>query len=393
MQYNINDLSLQLVDQLPGDPISLGINYEYCTQYRKATSAVIRRYALQATARWLRPKNRVAWCHRKIAYGEDHVEIWKTKETANFRKMAACGSVWDCAVCSARISEVRKNELEQAYQESKKRGYWCYFLTLTFSHKKSDRINILVNSFNQVIRKFRNSRTWKGFVDTFGVIGTVTAFETTWGLSGWHPHKHILIFTDRKIDNLKDMLEEWEGLLFDAYNLQLVKHGLSAKEGIGLKLDFVAEKSDLIARYISKWTVEIEITKSNQKKGRKENLSVNDLLILAFAGKTWAADLWIEYSKAMFRKNQLTWTPGLKKRLGLVQDVTDQEAAEGKADQPSDYICSLGYWDLKKILANDIRGEVLLEAAKGLESLKAYLKLFDIEIEVDNDAERLDQED
>jgi hypothetical protein len=43
--------------------------------------------------------------------------------------------------------------------------------------------------------------------DRFGLVGYVRATEVTHGRSGWHPHLHVLLMTDRvlTLDELREL--------------------------------------------------------------------------------------------------------------------------------------------------------------------------------------------
>ena len=63
-------------------------------------------------------------------------------------------------------------------------------------------------------------------------------------------------------------------------------------------------------------------------------------------------------------RQQLVWSKGLRKKLGLAQEKTDQELAEEEREQA--YILaqlSISQW--QQVLGNDIRAELLEVAATG----------------------------
>ena len=60
------------------------------------------------------PAERVCYCLRRPVPDATEVEVWRDPrhEAAHYKRLFVCGSVWMCAVCAARISEVRRGRAE-----------------------------------------------------------------------------------------------------------------------------------------------------------------------------------------------------------------------------------------------------------------------------------------
>ena len=88
------------------------------------------RFALQSVARSILPKSRTAKCLRIRAYQRD-VEVWKSKEhnTASYGGLQTCGSVWTCPVCSSKIAERRRVEIQGAIATHRAQGGEVQLLT------------------------------------------------------------------------------------------------------------------------------------------------------------------------------------------------------------------------------------------------------------------------
>ena len=74
------------------------------------------------------------------------IEIHKglTNGKAFYHGLMACGSVWTCPVCAAKIAERRRLELKQAIEAAKVKGFGVYFVTLTIPHGVGDDLHQLL---------------------------------------------------------------------------------------------------------------------------------------------------------------------------------------------------------------------------------------------------------
>jgi hypothetical protein len=120
------------------------------------------------------------------------------------------------------------------------------------------------------------------------------------------------------------------------------------------------------ADYISKWGAASELTKSSLKIGQEvAHYTPFDLLYLyGGEGKKWAGDAFKEYAGAMRGVNQIRWSKGLRKLLGLGLDVTDSELVESPEEDDS-ILAQLTIDQWKIILKHDKRGELLAVADTG----------------------------
>ena len=99
------------------------------------------RYALQRTAQSLlwdtnaEKQHRTCTCHRNVA--SDGVPVYRTVDgsDARFGNLISCGSVWSCPVCSARITESRRADMQTAQSAWLIEGGSCLLMTLTFPHE------------------------------------------------------------------------------------------------------------------------------------------------------------------------------------------------------------------------------------------------------------------
>jgi hypothetical protein len=301
------------------------------------TDALIsERYMLLSSVRHLMPFSRTAKCNRLTRGGTD-VTVLKNTEynSVNFSGLQTCGSPWSCPWCSSKISERRKNEVVQALDSHLSKNGTLYFITLTFRHTKEQDLKQLRDLQTKALAYFRNSRTYKKYLQLIGYTGLIRALEVTWGISnGWHPHTHEIVFADNKVS-----FQSIKRLLFPAWVSACIKVGLSApsfKRGIDIR---GGEKA---GDYVNKYGN--ELTKSHFKKAKGDRFSPFDLLRSYFFDnvKLHGAKF-VQFSEGMQGSRQLYWTNGLKDKFGIT-DKIDKDLA----DEIQESAYSLGNITLEK---------------------------------------------
>ena len=188
----------------------------------------IRNFALQHQAGLiLGKKSRVCGCgKRKINKDLPRGVVYNGKtQKAHINNVQYCGSVWVCAECARKITEQRKQEIALAatewtkgvcrlyfdYSEYHKdfvgpvrpkieyiRGY-VYMITLTNSHNASHSLEFQREGQKKAMKRFFEGRTSTALMQRLGKRYHVTNYEVTLGQNGWHPHHHILVFSDKNL--------------------------------------------------------------------------------------------------------------------------------------------------------------------------------------------------
>lgn len=257
-----------------------------------------------------------------------HVEVWQSAKTnlAYYGGLVVCGSVWDCLPCAGKISEERSDEIRQAVEVWEGLGNTVIMLTQTFPHYSKQKCKELRLKFGKARIHQKNSRSWKSLKKQKCLVGEIYRVEVTVGQNGWHIHSHALLFLQGKqsLTN-EDFYHTWSSAC--------VASGLpSPSKAHGVSISTPKQKADYIAKQgkeTSNWTLEAEMTKGHIKRGGREGLTPFDLLrAYRDTNEQHYADMFHEYSKTFKGTRQLVWSPGLRKRLGLKKELTDQEAAE-----------------------------------------------------------------
>lgn len=322
------------------------------------------RYQMQSVAKHMLPKNRVGICLRHQIERYGGVDLYKHRSTqkAFYGGLMVCGSVWTCPVCASKISERRRTELKTAFKAHLDGGGYCTMLTLTFSHSSRDKLDDLLIALGKSINKFRSGKRYNNIRKEIGLIGSIRAFEITYGVNGWHPHIHLLFMHDNEIESWD--WADMEDKLYSLWSGACAANGLECSRQHGLKIHDAAEASTYIGKWgdlmDKRWGTDSEMTKANIKKGRAGSMTPFDFLrVVIQDGDLEYQDKFQEYAKATKGKRQLVWSPGLKDRF-LIEEKTDEEVATEKVEE-ADLLGTLDWKDWRYILHNDLRFKLLKE--------------------------------
>jgi len=313
---------------------------------------------MQRAAGRLLPHERVANCLRLRVPNTEGVEVYRREDSATYyANLQACGSVWCCPVCAAKVSERRRVELVQALEEWKRRGGQVYLVTLTVPHYAGYKAFGLVETVLDLVRKF-----WSGRGAASGILpgyaGQIRALEVTHGENGWHPHVHILVFLERALED-SEVFTVWEAL-YARWSSLVGASGLGTPNKHGLTLQDGSEA----AKYAGKWGLPEELTKAHIKQARRRGRTPFALLADHLDGDDQAGRLFREFARAFKGKRQLFWSRGLRDLLGLAHEKSDDELA-ASVDALDALLGVLEPDDWRLVLQRELRGEVLEVARSG----------------------------
>lgn len=337
------------------------------TAFRIVLQTRSERYSLQQTAQVVtgqiaqslnqpgqRPviSDRVTYCgsscegHAVIKkYGSDN----ERQGRALFSGLHVCGNQWLCPVCSQLVSEYRADEMRQALDWAKSKGYHCELHTLTLRHGVNDTLESLVSGMAEAWRWLTSHKAFKALKSLHGYVGYMRSMEVTHGQHGWHPHYHLILISERPFapDRLR-LSSLWcnavarQGLpepdLFHGYD---IRDGSEAGTYLNKFADDTKLDSSSPERVLTRkgdavtWDAADEMTKYHSKKGRSGSLTPFDFLrVLRMSWITGQTDdvprfkgLWQEYALAMRGRSRVQWSRGLRALVGLDQ-IDDQEALE-----------------------------------------------------------------
>lgn len=270
---------------------------------------------------------------------------------AGFGGVMRCGSVWICPTCSARILHERQVEIGRAldaHYEDRAAGRQVAFLTLTMRHRDGQRADELWNALGYAWGSVTGGKIWQRESAAHGLAGWVRVVEVTHGRNGWHIHIHALLLLDRA--DAAGMvtpaeLNAWRLSIAGRWSRALERKGLSPALARAQDMQLVADSTDPLAAYFTKQTdtpsdeLARELTQSAAKVGKTR--SPWRILDGVIAGDADELRLWHEFEKASKGRRQMTWSRGLRDRLGLDEPLSDQDIAETEAGDASDTLCQI----------------------------------------------------
>jgi hypothetical protein len=337
-----------------------GLNYG--ENHKKA------RYQLAEKAKELLPNSRLTFCMHSLTAVKVNQDI--ETGSAHLSGVAHCGLGWVCPVCGSKIAMGRRTDLQSASQAATEQGLQAYFVTYTAAHSREDKLADNLQDMKTAIRSMRQSRAWRNFKKNHGVVGYVDAWEITWGqANGWHAHMHEVIFASpggNPLEMQDEIYKQWEN--------SLSKLGLSSSEAHGVA---VIEADDDIGNYLTKWSLQAELTGQPFKHGKtRKSHTPMGLLGLAEQGEKWAGKLFQEYAMATRGKSAIRWSRGLRDRLGVGLQATDQELADHEQEREVREIAIFPTEIWARVIRHHRRGiigELLVVAGLGRDALDAWL--------------------
>ena len=345
---------------------ALGTNAKFAHKNSKASERRAVRYRLQEQAARLLPGERVAMCMHRIAPGKQAAQVlfYPSTKSAGFGNLLTCGSVWVCPVCSAKITQRRRDELAPALDNWQASGGGLLMAAFTLRHSRSDKLANIRGILAEVLRELSHHRSFIALKKSYQVIGYISASEITWSEdNGWHPHRHYCFITERQLTD--EEIQAFERLLTAVYIAILAKHGRDGLDGVAVKLQAAAGGA---ADYLAKWGIAEELARQPIKKARSGGFSPFQLLEDSASGSATAArsaHLFLEYAQAMKRSHQLQYSRGVRELLGL----SNQAASDGELaaeEQPEAVVlASVDRDTWRMVLSQHKRIELLQEAAGG----------------------------
>lgn len=235
-------------------------------------------------------------------------------------------------------------------------------VTFTLQHTSANSLPTVFGALMKARQLLVSGRAARVFNSRYQIAGMVRSLELTFGQNGWHPHLHVLMFAEAEIPLLAfeaDIKTRWSECVAAAGSYASWEHGCDVR----------FTDAD-IAAYVAKWgkepawTPAHELTKAASKMGRRNGRTPMQLLADYLAGDQRAGLLWLQYAVVLKGQRQLYWTPGLRERLGLDEEKTDEQIAV-EEDEIAVILSSLSVGAWRVIIANDARGELLEVANSG----------------------------
>jgi len=358
------------------------------------------RWRLRELSAGLLPGEAVARCGRYaahhpgqiIAAPSGFIPIKKGKHGAFFANVVTCKSVWHCPCCAAKVAAGRREEVHAAIERHLASGGMVYMATATAPHHEFQRYAHLKDGVADAWRCVAQGKEWKPAKEAAGLAGSVRALETTHGGNGWHPHLHVLLFFDHQNER---RAEAFGRVLFKrwARAIERKKFGTCSPDAWRFERCRTPQEA---GDYAAKWGPDWELTHAHLKDakggGRTPWRILMDLADNPRASnedRRRAArdeELFREYAHASKGARQLTWSRGLKERLGL-DDKSDADLADDEG--PAETVALVHEHALQTLMIQR-RATALLDAAEsgGGEAVIAFLYRLGIPQEYYRDVQR-----
>lgn len=273
---------------------------------------------------------------------------------ARMAGIGRCGSPWSCPVCGPTVRRRRALEVDAALSVHRSLvptegdEAAALFVTVTMRHSRKQPLSHLLDGLLNGWRLHQQTTSWRRTAARYHLSGTIKAVEINRGSAGWHPHLHLVLFFDKPMSALDQT--EFRSWLSKSWSCRMYKAGFGTTHKIhGVDVRRVAAPNGpdgaSLGRYMldvvegdgSGWGVGSELVRGDLKRGRHDQRSAHELMQLAVdGGESWAWYDWWEYEKATKGRRMCVWSRGLRARLGLGEEVTDEEAAVGDVGDSAD---------------------------------------------------------
>lgn len=298
----------------------------------------------------------VKGCMRAVVGGSVKLLLNRHNNNAHYSGLLTCGSVWDCPVCSSKIAYKRAVEIRDAVTNWSDLGNSVFMVTYTIRHNLGDSLADLSDAMTNAIRFVHSGAPYQRIKAHYKIRGGITSTEVLFNpYTGWHYHKHQLIFVEGKLKSLHS-LENW---IFTRYTSFLTGLKFDACRGIGVKITSNFDNNDIVANYISKWGVEKELTRNDIKS----NVGMNPFELL---DDSRYHKRFLEYSVTMKGRRKLTWSVGLRKMCGLVDlEFDDSMLAVETMLDGEETIHNFEYKEWQNVVKRKMRADLLAWAESG----------------------------
>ena len=255
----------------------------------------------------------------------------------------------------------------------------CCCLTLTTQHAHGEALADIWGSVQDSWAYITAHSRYRKIRDKLG-IGFVRTVEVMHGRNGWHPHLHVLLFVETPVDPF-DTPDEYRSIAQVFHDLWVrrmeSKHCRSVRSSVGVDLRPVKADCDKgVGMYCTK--AGYEVAMADGKEGRT-SASRHPFAIAHDAvetGDTADIALFREWVRSSHGRRMWTWSQGLRERLGLGEEKSDDELA-AEAEERIERICTISPLLWKVIVATrlGLRSQFLAVLDGGRQCLPTAIEL------------------
>ena len=294
-----------------------------------SANRTLNRFALRNKLRAISSVPRVCSCGLVLQWDARFVHLVRdARGGVRFFGLETCRRVWLCPVCAPRIAWKRAHLLEEQIRRWLGDGGGVLFQTLTFPHDFADPLKdsaaVAAKAFTAVL----SGRRWQEEKRRYGIEGTVRALEVTLGANGWHPHLHILVFL-RKPRGVRARRAIQKSFV-ERFSRVVERAGYRTPDPRNCPIEIVhsAEIGQYVATTIG---IVSELTSWHMKRGKGTSRTPIQLLrdVVTNNGSE-DRERWSEWESGTYRRRQLTYSRGLRRRLGAAAEVETDIGAQAE---------------------------------------------------------------
>lgn len=354
------------------------------------------RYARRGLLWDLSSLERLRKCGRVSVMPGGSVAVRLRGDVAGFAGLATCGSVWADPVCNAKVMARRAVEIGAAVALWQAAGHSVAFATFTMRHHKGQSLAALWDALSSAWNRVTGGSQWVKDLVRFDVAGFLRMVEVTHGRNGWHVHVHALLFLEGSPS--PEAVAQLHERMVGRWARRLVALGLARPFSIGQECHLLQDAADEhLAAYFTKTTdsahrIGLEVTQTQSKTARDRNKTRPTWALLddvEALGLATSLDLWHEWERGSKNRKQMTWSKGLRDRLGLLREASDEDIAteeHGSAEDDLVLIDSEGWARLRANPA-DLADLLTVTEGGGLTALRSFLNRRQITYTVRGDLE------
>jgi len=286
-----------------------------------------------------------------------------------------CGSVHVCPVCSAKVNATRRIEIGCALTAWNNQGGAVVFGTNTVRHNRGMTLLEVRSALADCWRFLGSHRSWVKARKRLGSPGLIRVYEVTFSWdNGWHVHVHWVLLVDGATTATD--VEELGHVVTSVWGQAAAALGLAAPSEKGQDYRLVrdlsgADLGDYLAK-IGDLSQELTQSQSKRARGTHSTMPTWDIarnVAAGSVGRPWLKK-WHEWEYGSKRMRSVGWTPGLRARLGIAPEVSDEDLAAA-VDGSRELVLTAEGWDT--IVRDDLHLGLLGAAAIGGEDLRLWL--------------------
>lgn len=274
-----------------------------------------------------------------------NVDVRQGLASIGFAGLAVCGSRL-CPVCGPRIAARNRDDVVQAVRAWREgEGGTVLFGTFTLRHHKGQSFEELKEAVSAGWHGVTRGNGWVSNRRRHGVEHWLRVFEEKWSPdTGWHLHVHYLVFISAPTGHHHADPHELLQSMFGRWRSAVVRLGLGTPVLDGQDLHEVTgdNADEVLGDYFTKQIATNEARTAEQigqeltnRDGKfrfagrgAASLTPGELLTLSVAGDEQSRLLWGEYERGMLNRRVIAWSKGLRARVGIGDELSDEEAAE-----------------------------------------------------------------